>query len=470
MDDLNLGQLAQQIKWLEDERRKDKAQVAILQEQLTGQAREIAEASRRLQEMDAALKASQSMAARLLNTDRVLEEFKADVVAMVNRLDDERKKSERETERIRNLSIETLQRQVNEIKIEMPRLGKIEDELPSRRAEEKRLAELVLRLQPQIDAAVQLAEERTRGVPYLEEGRRQDLKRLLVVEQESIIQLKKLDLLAGKLQVLEDALGKTLARFEPVAARLSDHDKQLDDLRSTHFRLQQQVKSFESLLSQLRDQVVDYTGVMNKLREQALINQRAEAELNSFQETLRMRVAELSEVERFFEERVKKQFDDFLAEFEKRWGKLEPHIEERWHEHERAHRAEEDRLERLEGVPAALQEQITTLRADHNKFLQAFIESVTGLVETKSSLPQYPVSPAQTPEDGIGRLLLGLKHPGLPLVHQHLRGHGRLLHHRAFRGQITEEDGDAAFGVIGAGKGADHLGIPDLDTLQVLAQ
>ena len=402
MDDLSLGQLAQQIKWMEDERRKDKAQIATLQEQLTGQTRDIAEAARRLQEMDNVLKSSQATMARLLNTDRVLEEFKTDIVAMTNRLDDERKKSERETDRIRNLAIETLQRQINEIKVEMPRIGKIEEELPNRRAEEKRLAELMQRLQPQIDASVQLMEERTRGVPYLEEGRRQDLKRLLGVEQETIAQLKKLDLLAGKQQVLEDAIGKIVPRFEPVAARLSDHDKQLDDLRSGDFRLQQQVKSFESMLNQLRDQVVDYTAVLNKLREQALINQRAEAELNTFQEALRMRVAELSEVERLFEERVKKQFEDFLAEFEKRWGKLEPHIETRWHEHERYHRAEEERLERLEAAPEPLQEQITMLRDDHDKFLQAFIEAVTGLVDTKSALPNYPVPPAQSPEDGIG--------------------------------------------------------------------
>jgi chromosome segregation ATPase len=249
---------------------------------------------------------------------------------------------------------------------------------------------------------VQLVEERTRGVPYLEEGRRQDLKRLLSVEQESINHLKKLDLLAGKLQVLEDALGKVVPRFEPVAARLSDHDKQLDDLRSSDFRLQQQVKSFESLLNQLRDQVMDYTGVLNKLREQALINQRAETELNAFQETLRLRVSELSEVERLFEERVKKQFEDFLAEFEKRWGKLDPHIETRWHEHERHHRAEEERLERLESAPGPLQEQIAVLRNDHDKFLAAFIEAVTGLVGPKSTLPPYPVPPAQAPEDGIG--------------------------------------------------------------------
>src|SRR5512137_2001846 len=217
MDDLSLGQLAQQIKWMEDERRKDKAQIATLQEQAVGLARETVEASRRLQEMDNALKASQATLARLLNTDRVLEEFKTDIVAMINRLDDDRKKSEREMERIRNLTIETLQRQINEVRVELPRIGKIEEELPTRRAEEKRLAELMVRLPPQIDAATQLVEERTRGVPYLEEGRRQDLRRLLAVEQESTGHLKKLDFLAGRLQVLEDALGKIPPRFEPLA-------------------------------------------------------------------------------------------------------------------------------------------------------------------------------------------------------------------------------------------------------------
>jgi chromosome segregation ATPase len=403
MDDLTLGQLAQQIKWMEDERRKDKAQIATLQERIAGQAHEIGDMGRRLQETDLTLKAAQATVARLMNTDRVLEEFKADIVAMINRLDDERKKYEREAERIRNLSAETLQRQINEIKIEVPRIGKIEEELPNRRAEEKRLAELVQRLQPQIDATVQLTEERTRGVPYLEEGRRQDVKRLLVVEQESVNHLKKLDLLAGKLQVLEDMLGKIPPRFEPLASRLSEHDKQLDDLRASDFRAQQQVKSFEGLVNQLRDQVTDYTTVLNKLREQALINQRAEAELNSFQETLRMRVAELSEVERLFEERVKKQFDDFLGEFEKRWSKVDPKIEERWHEHDRLHHAEDERLDRIEAVPGPIQEQVMILRGEHEKFLHAFVDAVTGLVgANKSSLPTYPVPPAQSPEDGMG--------------------------------------------------------------------
>ena len=403
MEDLETTQLTQLLKWLEDERRKDKAQIATLQERLAGQANEIGELTRRLQELDNSLKVMQSSVAKTQKIDNVLEEYKNELIALMDRREDDHKKSARETERLRLLEMETLQRQLAEIKKEMPRLGKIEDELPTRRAEEKRLSEMIQRLQPQLEAASQLVEERTRGVPYLEEGRRQDVKRILTAEQEIVNHLKKLDVLGGRLQVLEDAFGKILLRFEPIQTHLSDHDKVLDDLRSADFRVQQQVKTFETALTQLREQVVDYTAVMNKLREQALINQRADAELQQFQETLRMRVAELGEVERLFEERVKRQFEEFVAEFEKRWSKIPAALDERWHEHDRTHHDQEERLEQLETFPGSLGANIEDLHVEQEKIIQALVNAATSLVETnRSSLPQYSVPPARMPEDGVG--------------------------------------------------------------------
>ena len=403
MDDPELQQLAQQLKWMEDERRKDRSQIAILQEKVSGQAQELAEVNRRLKDVDGLLKSAQATVSRLQQPDKILEEFKIDLVAMITRQEEDFRKTMRESEQLRILAVESLQRQIVEAKQELPRIGKIEDELPNRRAEEKRLSELLQRLQPQIDAAVQLAEERTRGVPYLEEGRRQDVKRLLAVEQEIIVHLKKIDALAGRQQILEEALSRLPPRFEPVNLRLAEHDKQLDDLRSGDFRLQQQAKALETTLTQVRDQIVDYTSTLNKLREQAFVNQRAEAELNNFQESLRLRVAELSEVERFFEERVKRQFEDFLGEFEKRWGKLEPRIEARWHEHSREHDVVDERLELIEAFPEPLQARLETLRDEHEQMVQAFVNAATTLIDNnKSTLPNYPVPPAQMPEDGIG--------------------------------------------------------------------
>ena len=401
--ELEPTQLTQLLKWLEDERRKDKTQIATLQERITGQTNEMTELVRRIQDLDNSLKLMQITLGKVQQTDRVLDEFKADMIALMDRRDDDRKKAERESERVRQLELEALQRQLTEIKKELPRIGKIEDELPTRRAEEKRLSEMLQRLPPQIEAATQLVEERTRGVPYLEEGRRQDVKRLLAAEQELINQAKKIDANIGKLQVLEDALSKIWPRFEPVNLHLSEHDKALDDLRSIDFRTQQQVKTFEGALAQFKDQLFDYTTVMNKLREQAQINQRAEAELGAFQETLRMRAAELGEVERLFEERIKRQIEEFQSDFEKRWTKVPVKFDEQWLEHERIHHAQDERFDQLEVFPGPTKEAIAALRAEHEKVVQALVIAATSLVDTnRSSLPQFAVPPARMPDDGIG--------------------------------------------------------------------
>ncbi|MFN8595328.1 MAG: hypothetical protein U0559_03985 [Anaerolineae bacterium] len=401
--ELEVTQLTQMLKFLEDERRKDKAQIAVLQERLAGQTNEISELGRRLQETDANLKTMQLAVARTQKFDAMLEEYKTDLVAQMDRRDDDLKKAARESERIRLLEIETLQRQIGEVRKELPRIGVIETELPTRRAEEKRLAELIQRLQPQIEVSTQLIEERTRGIPYLEEGRRQDVKRLLTLEQETTAQFKKFDAIFGKMQVLEDAIGKIPPRFEPLQNRLTEHDKELQDLRSNDFRAQQQVKTFEAALNQYREQVTDYTAIMNKLREQAQVNQRAEHDLQAFQETLRQRTAELGEVERLFEERVKRQFEEFLGEFEKRWAKVPAKLDERWHEHERLHHDLEERVVKTEAAPAPLAEKIAELRVEHEKFLQSFVDAVTGLVDTnRSTLPAVSVPPAHTPDDGVG--------------------------------------------------------------------
>lgn len=403
MDELTVDQLTQMLRFLEEERRKDRAQLAVLQERLAGQSAELADLTRRLQELDAAQKSTQAEVAKAQRIEATLEEYKTELVAEMDRRDDDHKKTARDVDRVRLLEVESMQRQIAEVKKELLRLNAIENELPSRRAEEKRLSELIQRLVPQIEAATHLVEERTRGVPYLEEGRRQDVKRILALEQETTAQFKKFDAIFGKLQVLEDALSRIPPRFEPVLQRLSDHDKELQDLRSADFRVLQQVKAFEQLLTQYREQVTDYTAMMNRLREQAQINQRAEAELQQFQETLRQRTAELGEVERLFEERVKRQFEEFLGEFEKRWAKVPTRLEERWHEHDRLHNDLAKQLEKAEAASSPLEDQIAALRAEHERFLQAFVDAVTGLVDAgRSSLPQVSVPPAATPEDGIG--------------------------------------------------------------------
>ena len=401
--DMELTQVTQLLAWLEAERKKDKAMLATLEERIQGLVGETQQQARRIQELDTTLAATRAMLAKLTQVDRILDEYKAEIHALLERREEERKKGEREAARLRVIEIEELNRTIAEVKKELPRIGKVEDEMPTRRAEEKRLGDLTKQTTLQVDMALKQLEERTRGIPYLEEGRRQDNKRIVQLEGDTLGTSKRIEGMAAKLQLLEDGLSKIPTRIDPVYDRFAGQDKIIEEIRVLEFRRQQQMKAWEEELVRFRSQMTDYGDVLTRLREQAQINQKAATELTAFQETLRQRAAEIAEVERLFEDRVKRMLEEWQTEHEKRWQKFTTRMDERWQDHTRAHAEIAHRIEQLEAAQPPYKDAIEALRKKHEDLIHHLVEFGTSLAETRrSSLPNVSVPPASMPEDGRG--------------------------------------------------------------------
>jgi septal ring factor EnvC (AmiA/AmiB activator) len=91
MDDLT--QVTQMINWLESERRKDKAALATLEQKASGLANELAEQTRRVQELQTALTATQLALSKLPQFEKILEQFKTDLIGEMDRRDDAQQNS-----------------------------------------------------------------------------------------------------------------------------------------------------------------------------------------------------------------------------------------------------------------------------------------------------------------------------------------------------------------------------------------
>ena len=405
--EFEMTQLQQIVTWLDAERKKDKAMLATLDERMQGLADLIEQQTRRAQGLENTLNATRTSLAKLAQIDRVLEEFKLDVQASIDRRDDERKKAEREAARLRALEIEDLNRAVAELKKELPRFARLEEDMGARRAEEKRLGDAFKQLALQGETATKQVEERTRGIPYLEEGRRQDNKRIVQLEGDNTDLRKRIESLAGRFAVLEDALSKIPAKFDGIAERLGAQDKAIEEIRVSHFRQQQQLKAWEEELVKFRAQMSDYADIVARLREQSMINQKAMAELTAFQESLRQRTAEIGEVERLFEERIKRTLEQNAAEDEKRWQKFVARSDERWQDHSQTHDRLDNRVGTLEQTEADLQADHDELKKGHGTLVDHIVGSSVTLAKTlnesrQSGLPSVSVPPATSPEDGRG--------------------------------------------------------------------
>jgi chromosome segregation ATPase len=387
MDDLT--QVTQMLNWLESERRKDKAALATLEQKATGLATELVEQSKRIQELQTALTATQLALSKLPQFERILEQFKADLIGEMDRRDDAQQKSVREMERLRKVEVESIGRAITEIRKELPRVKLLEDELPVRRAEERRLGEVLARLGQRMDELAVRTEDRVQSVVYLEENRRQDAKRIAALEGDISNSAKRLDTLSGKATLLDDNLQRVPLRLGEFQKRLQEQDKILEELRTNDFRRAQEMRVFvdevNKTIAPIPDYLSRYQTDSQKMQEMALASQRSIEESKAFQVRVETRQTELGEMQRINEERIKKQIEEWQAEQEKRWKRELVHWMEQWTEHDRVHAPWETRLEAVEQVLPEHTRQLKAVWDGLEELPKTYLSAVRQIVEVQQA-------------------------------------------------------------------------------------
>lgn len=143
---MDTTQLAQMVSWLDEEHRRDRGEVAKLQQRIESLNVELVEQTRRIQDMEGRLVSTQSQLVRFSQVDEALQQLKNEVVLMLQKREEQVDAEQRERERMRVTDREAVSRSVSEIRKELNRFGRIEEELALRRSEDQRLSELVLTL------------------------------------------------------------------------------------------------------------------------------------------------------------------------------------------------------------------------------------------------------------------------------------------------------------------------------------
>jgi len=387
MDDLL--QVTQMINWLESERRKDKAALATLEQKANGLANELAEQTRRVQELQTALTATQNALSKLPQFEKVLEQFKTDLIGEMDRRDDAQQKSAREAERLRKVELESIGRIITEVRKELPRIKPLEDELPLRRAEDRRLGEVLTRVSQRLDELAVRTEDRVQSVIYLEENRRQDTKRIAELEADVTNFAKRLDTMSGKVTLLDENVQRVPLRLVEFQKRLQEQDKLVEELRTNDFHRAQDMRTFVDEVSKAIAPIPDYLNRYQvdsqKMQEMAIVSQRTIEESKNFQVRLETRQAELGEMQRINEERIKKQIEEWQAEQEKRWKRELVHWTEQWTEHDRLHAPWETRLEAVEHVLPEHTRQLKAVWDGLEELPKAYLAAVRQIVEVQQA-------------------------------------------------------------------------------------
>jgi hypothetical protein len=199
----------------------------------------------------------------------------------------------------------------------------LRNEIQARVQEEHRLARLIGDLQNEINDLRRNEEEQSRIYRLIEDGRRQDVKRLTDMQGELTAVRKRSDEQRGRIDVNESSYRKIETRLNELLAVESDRrDSQaafLEKQTLAEVGRDRQWKDWEARFDMIERQSADLEGQLQLLDTTHLTIKRMQDGVDDLIARVERRINEIVEMQRLAEERFRQEWTTFKADDQKRW-------------------------------------------------------------------------------------------------------------------------------------------------------
>lgn len=399
---MDINQAARMIEWLDEERRRDKATIATLQERLAQQQELVDTLLKRINTVESDQTVLRTQVVPAGRDTELVDQLRKEMRDLIESVEAKRLTAEREAERRAELAREAVARPVRELTEKLAKLERTTTELPAMNVEKDRLAGVAATLQQRVDDLFKRFEEPDRRLAFLEEQRRQDSRRLSEVESELPEVRKQFDGIKPKITLLEDLSLRNERRIQEVQNGDRDRREQI-----------QQFIDQQTLLLQQRDQQVQ--DLMRRFGEQENVMQRnierfetwAEAyremkrivdDFERIGDRLERRINEVAEMQRLSEERFRQEWNDWRSDDQKRWKQFTLSSDEVWRLHDKEFERYVKQLAEIEALFPPLQDSIARLWSLERERAQLYRERYQALLMEYDTTPALP----NTPKNGAG--------------------------------------------------------------------
>ena len=336
---MDTAQLAQMVTWLDEEHRRDRAEISRLQQQLESQSGDIVEQARRIQELEGRLASTTAQLGRFTQLEQQIESVKQELGLMIDRSDEGQAQVAREFDRARLSDREAISREISEVRRELPRIGRIEEAVELRKGEEERLVDMIMEGRNQVNLLVKDLEERTRQIPFLADQRTGDAKRIAQLQQETVELFKRTEAFSGRFSILEDAdrrMGTEIERWRPVFVEVREEQQQfMERLRVEVVERLQVLTRWQEIIDDQRAVVAKNEERLQSFAQSIETARRAANSIPEFQENMRRDQVQVQELQRLAEERVRREMEEFEEEYEKKSRRDGLRQEHLWKEQEK---------------------------------------------------------------------------------------------------------------------------------------
>ena len=376
----NTRQISKKIDWLDEQRRKDRKSIAELQEQLRASLDGNQELKMRILDFESELSEARQLLNRVEKMDDLLEQYSSDFIVRLEVAESMRTKSEVESERLRQLEREAINKSLIDLETGMSRLVSLQDAMSARKEEDHRTRADINEIRQLSEDYARSLEESQHLISNIYESRRLDGKRLSEISSANETLRKRVDDLKLKMESLQDAILRTERRLTELTSLETERNlaqqawiEQQGVTHADRERWWSELQRKSAEIELVREESVQKLEIFGETHREM---QQALSTLDEHIAGIERRVDESAEVQRMNHERLQDEWNSFVAEEEKTRATDLLFREEQWRDHDRKDSQKIARLEELEDADKATAEVLKHLRSMDQKRLKNVFSTI----------------------------------------------------------------------------------------------
>lgn len=356
-------QITKRLEWLDNERRKDKNQITILEERLSTLQSDNVQLKSQIVDFQNELGKYSNIYNRIEQIESTVSQLRVDVFRTIEEKDKIRSEKEKEIDTARRNGIDSVNRSLAEIRKSIEPFQDVRKTLQARVEEEFRLGRLIEDVGNRIDSAAHDREDFVRFQKATEEGRRQDMKRVTDVQNEMSAYRKRIDEMRGRVDLANDNLRKVEQRINELTASETERKQVISTFQEKQNMVNLEFsKTWQEWKNTFDEIILKAANLDTQL--QALDNthrsvKRSQDALDEVTQRFDRRTNELIEMQRLMEEKLRQEWATYKTDDQKRWTNYSLGQDEIQSEYQRNIQVLQVRIQAIEDSAASAMDEVS---------------------------------------------------------------------------------------------------------------
>jgi chromosome segregation ATPase len=316
-------QIKKRLEWLDEERRKDKAVIAALQERLASFEGNMTVTRDQVKQLDTKVSKFSTVKARLDQFDNILAQQRTDLSKLVEESEKNQEKAGKDAETRRHLEVENLNKSISDMRKNLDSITELRKQVQSISDAETRFNRAISDLERKLEDVTHLADEVRHTGKILEENRKQDVKRVSDMQGEVASIRKRVEEQREKNEVNSDTIKHLDSRINELMATESERKQSqrtfIEQQSLTQVERDRAWKEMKERYEVFNKQAVGLENTLQNIDEMNRAVKKSKDTFDELNSRIERRINEVTEMQRLSEDRMRQEWVTFKADDQKRW-------------------------------------------------------------------------------------------------------------------------------------------------------